>query len=131
MTHDNDRLRKPSDVERLLAEATPLPWGHWQEGKPDPLNPKRMAWGGDNIIVSTTANTEIAMTDEDRDLIVYAVNRLPAYEAAVEALGRLLAASDPHPGSGHNWTIGPGNDFTDARSSARAALARLREKVPA
>lgn len=47
------------------------------------------------------------------------VNRLPDYEAAVEALERLLAALE-----GSAWA-------EKHRAHAAAALARLREKVPA
>jgi len=80
-------------AKELRDAATPLPWdndsGDWERD-----------------LDATNAN-----------LIVYAVNRLPDYEAAVEALDVMLnstRADELHP----------------AWEKARAALARLREEVP-
>ena len=79
-----------SGASELLEQATPLPWPN-----------QRISGFFDH---------------SDAALIVYAVNRLPDYEAAVEALERLVASVEP--GTPH-------------AGNARAALARLRDEVPA
>jgi hypothetical protein len=104
-----------SDVKRLLEEATPLPW--------KPFADKRHPVEGRVGCVATAPNGATAVcygtNGTDAALIVYAVNRLPDYEAAVEALERCL----------ESWDYG---DFDRADYEAgRAALARLREQVPA
>ncbi len=59
------------------------------------------------------------------DLIVYAVNRLPDYEAAVDALERLLKA-------GHGaYGLHGAPCRCEAHGPAHAALASLRESVTA
>ena len=78
-----------TEVKRLLAEATPLPW---DRSRPVPER------------------------EADAALIVHAVNRLPDYEAAVEALERVVNV----------WT-GSRRFMPNAVADARAALARLRE----
>lgn len=100
-----------TDVKRLLDEATPLPWkatrkNHW-------------SWIGadDGVPAHQTAVCTDARKP-DAALIVYAVNRLPDYEAAVDALERLVAFDED-----------PGN--LDALDEARAVLRRLRPEVPA
>jgi hypothetical protein len=63
------------------------------------------------------------MDQADAALIVYAVNRLPDYEAAVEALEHVLETVGQ---TGGYHLIVP-----KAIVDARAILARLRESVPA
>ena len=101
-----------SEAKRLLEQATPLPW--------------------DRMPVEQDY-TSCEWSSADEALIVYAVNRLPDYEAAVEALEQidsactvfLTMADKYHPNGGPApaWL-----DFIrDRQNEARAALARLRE----
>jgi len=92
-----------SEAQRLLEQATPLPW---VQGADD-INGEVDGYEDFPVISTTWA------TKEDAALIVYAVNRLPDYEAAVDALEELLPTV-PH-------LIVP-----EAAVRARAALRRLR-----
>ena len=78
-----------------------------------------MAHSGNGLIIGR----------EDLALLLHAVNRLPDYEAAVEALERLVGAWDAH-GCDTCGATGVAFDWPDA-VDVRAALARLRESVPA
>lgn len=89
-----------TDVKRLLAEATPRPWHSWR-----------------SRYVNGSADAALA---------VYAVNHLPDYLAAVEALEALAELAGPEtnePEWSGNWRV--------AWRYAREALARLRDEVPA
>ena len=103
-----------SDVKRLLDEATPLPWRqsgtpekpHWYVSGPDVLVHGPAMERGDHV------QETIDRWTADAALIVHAVNRLPDYEAAVDALAEI---SDAYPHrSGPLW------------ATARKAVARLR-----
>ncbi|HYI66337.1 MAG TPA: hypothetical protein VEW95_05400 [Candidatus Limnocylindrales bacterium] len=115
-----------SRASELLEQATPLPWdieqGFEDAGTPD----SHYTRPTDDAAILRLADYEddplIVRPYADAALIVYAVNRLPDYEAAVEALERLLEANWP------GAQIGSDGPVVDA---AVAALARLREKVPA
>ncbi len=110
-----------SDVKQLLAEATPLPWRlsgrdvHWER---DPSISERSGLG-----YEIDGPPEASLRGQfekyaDAALIVAAVNRLPDYEAAVDALERVVNAK---------YT----DELSDAISGCHAALDRLRESVPA
>lgn len=89
-----------TDVKRLLYEATPLPWPEdYGQAIGDDIN-----------------------DPADAALAVYAVNRLPDYEAAVDALERLINVGDAL------WEDHPPVWMSEA-DEARAALRRLREKA--
>ena len=100
-------------AKELLDAATPLPWHQGTDDIDD---------ADDFPIVSTTWATA-----EDAALIVYAVNRLPDYEAAVEALeramSRMLRAADRET---RFWLA---NILEE--EGVDPALARLREQVTA
>jgi hypothetical protein len=104
-----------TDVKRLLDEATPLPWEAHSPYEPD----------GDYCWISSRKGGHVTGADAslrviaDHHLIVYAVNRLPDYEAAVDALDEFV-----------RWWDGEDIDLKDAHE-AREVLARLREGVPA
>lgn len=70
-----------TDVKKLLAEATPLPW--------ESVHPQEMRWDAATILPSGTP-TNYA----DAALIVHAVNHLPDYEAAVDALEAISTLLD-------------------------------------
>lgn len=103
-----------SDVTKLLEEATPLPWI---------ANDHEFVFGPDgDSVAKTYSNLALGGDASDNaDLIVYAVSHLADYEAAVDALEGLLAVVDHTHGQGE-WATA---------EAARAALARLRESVPA
>jgi hypothetical protein len=69
-----------TNAKRLLEQATPLPWDLYAY-----VNGGGRFHRDDRTLVADVYN------EGDRDLIAYAVNRLPDYEAAVEALERLVA----------------------------------------
>lgn len=96
--------------QELLEAATPLPWT---------LNEESFdrVFGTDGMAITDDCCTGSA----DAALIVYAVNHLPDYEAAVEALAQLL---DHHENT-CSVSGGPGAECV-VRDDARAALARLR-----
>jgi hypothetical protein len=112
-----------SRAEELLKQATPLPWG--QIGQ-------TIARG-----LHSVARTDERMEDEElanAALIVYAVNRLSDYEAAVEALDRLTDYARDlcrHNERDHECTAGALTRAEGAVEHARAALRRLRDEVPA
>jgi GTPase SAR1 family protein len=102
-----------NDAKRLIEEATPLPWRQYEThqivsvsdtGEPDDLGAVADCY-----------------ESPDAALIVYAVNRLPDYEAAVEALDELLHVVD----------IGDLDRLPEVEAAAYAAVNRLREQVPA
>ena len=103
-----------SEAKRLLDEATPLPW---EVGKPSlfPAGRARLIWNGRELFATSWR----AKDTEDAALIVHAVNRLPDYEAAVNALERLINVGDAL------WEDHPPVWMSEA-DDARAALARLR-----
>ena len=90
-----------TDVKRLLDEATPLPWA---------------VHDGAILTMRPDDSREIEH-DNDLALIVHAVNHLPAYEAAVDALEWFVQFH-----SGH--VLPP--ELTNAMRDAGAALRRLR-----
>lgn len=102
------------DVKRLLDGAA-LPWG---DGT------------GDFFIPATSRNgywTNDVHSDRpvaDADLIVYAVNRLPDYEAAVETLVQILEHGYM------NYELGD-PDCAAVYENVVAILRRLRDEVPA
>jgi hypothetical protein len=111
-----------TDVKALLEQATPLPWAVGKSVSHDGHNLYEPASSGD--ITSPDAH----LSQPDAALIVYAVNHLPDYEAAVEALEVIakedaLLEANPDAFDGHAARY--------MQSVARFALARLREKVPA
>lgn len=114
-----------SDVTKLLEEATPLPW-HWDE-----------ATGGIRVAdryIKVAPGMNERVIWPDAALIVAAVNRLPDYEAAVDALELLVASDDALQERSGLRYIHEGVEVThissDALNAARVALARLREPVP-
>jgi len=118
-----------SEARRLLEQATPLPWtDHFCHGtaggdecwQSDPhhdiFHPDAKGDGSYG-----TGAADIMCVDEqcpEVNLVVYAVNHLPDYEAALDVLERLVAF-DSDPG-----------EF-EALNDARAVLRRLREGVAA
>ena len=124
-----------TDVKRLL-DGADLPWHHLGGGE---------QW--QRRIYAPTDGVNLATTWWDgnphptAELIVHAVNRLPDYEAAVDALRRLLINGPNHTNyegcaDGMPW---PTDDVPDdvecdacqAVLAARRALRRLRNEVPA
>lgn len=87
-------------AKELLDAATPLPWAPITS-PPDFID----------ILGPDGEDVAFYPTEADAALIVYAVNRLPDYEATVEALRVLLPPAKP--------------DTIDVYSRAREALARL------
>lgn len=100
-----------TNVKRLLDEATPLPWDYRTAAD-------AALYGEEDEFLWTPANI---------DLAVNAVNRLPDYEAAVEALERVFndvgfsESGDPY----WNFTRPEPGGW----KQARAALRRLRDEV--
>ena len=111
-----------TDVKRLL-EGADLPW--WTS-KTETEHSRRIYAPTDGVNLATTwwdGNPH-----PTADLIVHAVNTLPAYEAAVEALERLVAALEP---ATIHWTDPVPADAPFALNEAREALRRVRgEAVP-
>ncbi len=119
------------DVKRLLAEATPLPWSYDREGFGYIHSLALGALDGDS---GATVHWDyeglgaIWNHDADPDLIVYAVNRLPDYETAIDVLERLVATWD----AGAEDTIGENVlALAPLIREGGAILRRLREPVPA
>ncbi len=104
-----------TDVKRLLDEATPLPWGVVMDHSlyDGPMIGAVGSLGPTSLYVAETANAEVG--ERDAALIVYAVNRLPDYEAAVEALHRIYMGR-----------VGFDNPDDPDILAARHALARFR-----
>ena len=117
------------DVKRLLDEATPLPWGIDYE------SPKTIvAHDGTGAFVMRLGDARVfsyaVQMGKNVDLALYAVNALPDYEAAVDALVVLHDAAY----EALDLTTDDGSHMADleaARLDASAALRRLRGKVPA
>ena len=109
-----------TDVKRLLAEATPLPWGD-----PADIHYGDFGWYVPGCPLGETEDSEQGRAD--MTLAVHAVNSLPAYEEAVEALERLVGErieerADDYGRYEESWEP----MLSDAEREARAALARLR-----
>lgn len=100
-----------SDAKRLLDEATPLPWMH-----------VRIRDDHDELAGAVFAD------HPDGALLLHAVNRLPDYLAAVEALQRLMTAIDCEAISFEDDSM---RQSLITIRDARAVLARLRDEVPA
>lgn len=100
-----------ADVKRLLHAATPLPWIRpWADLRVRAL-------GDDDLFGRDVTKADlggISKAQSNLDLAVAAVNRLPDYEAAVDALETLVE-----------------DDTYIGLDKARAALARLREQAVA
>lgn len=71
-----------SRAKELMAASLVPPWTFDEDGTIHPED------GPYPVIAGRIGLTPISPKREDSALIVYAVNRLPEYEAAVEALGR-------------------------------------------
>lgn len=125
-----------SRARELLGAATPSPW-ECEPGRPynpalDPPDdgdwPTVFIPAGDADrdrlpgIQRFSVSLQHANADADAALIVYAVNRLPDYEAAVDALERLLLHALPHL---PRTTMDP--RAWSAVEGARIALCRFRE----
>lgn len=115
-----------TDVKRLLDEATPLPWAYRLMKLPAP---KRQwcvvrADDHDGKTYLTFMSEDSVGAEQDAALIVYAVNRLPDYEAAVDALERLVEISQMYRFS--DVTEVSAETLRAAEQDARAALRRLR-----
>jgi len=110
---------------RLLEGATPGPWSatgsriHYRGpgGGFDVLAENEML-DRNNGLAKVNTTGRASTWEADAALIVYAVNRLPAFLAAVEALRELY----------DEVTDGWGDDYTDAMRTARAALAPFTEE---
>ena len=114
-----------TDVKRLLALATSLPWQH--SGPGWTANGDQMWLTGDGhrhqMIAWTDASGRAAV---DLKLAALAVNRLPDYEAAVDALERLVDAASVEE---EDWSLRSHGELMAALNQAGAALVRLQEKV--
>ncbi len=115
------RVLHMTDVKRLLAEATPLPWRHGYRQ----FDEWERIEGPDKRQVA-----DYLKNDGDAALLVYAVNRLPDYEAAVDALVEWDAAENELPLDGFDddhvaemaaWLI----RIEKARKGAAAAVVGL------
>jgi len=104
-----------SEATVLLEQATPLPW-RLRRSIHGPKY-RHVQIGRDESY--TTLDLEPA----DARLIVHAVNRLPDYEAAVDALERLVGWNEPMCQRARSLE---GHDRECPVDEARAALARLR-----
>ena len=116
-----------SNVKRLLDEATPLPWGLGRSSGP-PHYVAKGPKGGGNVLC------QVFGSKDNADLIVHAVNHLPEYEAAVDALEGLIASVQSssrqltEPWGEGQWA-GVGlfvGDLEPEFGEALAVLARLR-----
>lgn len=125
-------------AKELLEQATPLPWHSTvlpktttdEYGNPVERIPSVYGRPRDEVYIVNIgrgypgARLDGVRKEADAALIVYAVNRLPDYEAAVEALDDVFTRLDDHFGEdGPDWLY----EWAD---KARAALARLRDEVP-
>jgi hypothetical protein len=99
-------------AKELLDAATPLPWGD---------DPPQIAYGDFGWYVPGSPMGEVDDSEQGRanlTLAHYAVNRLPAYEAAVELLREVLARAESAAKEGSDEFSWPFLDET------REALAR-------
>lgn len=114
------------DVKRPLEEATPLPW----------IGETVLAErGGTSSRITDEEGRIVALADEpDRALIVYAVNRLPDYEALVEAVVAYVAAEDEAnrlaDADDAEWLAACQAEKRES-DNLRAALRRLHDEEPA
>lgn len=150
-----------ADVKALLEQATPLPWhrhayGHRSireaagkvtrslflvgESVPGGASRKlRDTFTDLTYIHDVEEGPSVALTGNgpkqtaNADLIVHAVNHLPDYEAAVDALERVIRLV-PYPSEqqhGPKWQLDNNRKVRDAVDTAREVLRRLRgEAVP-
>lgn len=116
-------------AKELLEQTTPLPWRAGDFDKEEDGTP--VLGGGEAHSIDEGMVVWVPRWDRENNaaLIVYAVNRLPDYEAAVEALDRLVAALAY---DAQNPPLMRSAPWMDTREvlDARAALARLRDEVP-
>jgi hypothetical protein len=122
-----------SDAKRLLEQATPLPWATTPHDDGADVYAMRMTRDGVPVLDGVLAEF---LGAPNAVLAVYAANRLPDYEAAVDALEALADAATAL----ENRAIRSGGEFhvwaeermvTEVRDEARAILRRLRESVAA
>ena len=123
-----------TDVKKLLAEATPLPWKECGAARGGCVCGFVWDSNGNFPLLTTDTDSEhegFRSTGKrkvtDAALIVHAVNSLPDYEAAVDAMLEYLA----HDGSGIRRDDEWAGDYdalklATARDRLRAALQRLR-----
>lgn len=115
-----------TNVKRLMDEATTGPW--ITQHVPD------KAYSGDWYIWGAPSAVSVGdvINEADARLIVHAVNALPDYEAAVNALERLIVAAAYYSAyvAPFEQAVGAPS-LDDAVADSRAALRRLREGVPA
>ena len=85
------------EAAELLAAATPLPW-YQRTNKHPQLDGRPWGWIQNNTGISSypghTGITWSGDGEKNAKLIVHAVNRLPDYEAAVDALENLIDANE-------------------------------------
>ena len=120
-----------SEIQKLLDAATPLPWSHRPNHKPYHI----VVFGGRAAHREghTTADIERA----NAALIVHAVNSLPDYEAAVDALDWLESATTRYNAEVARAPINYSQEDAehafakqlDAIENAREALRRLRPRA--
>jgi hypothetical protein len=103
-----------SDVKRLLDEATPLPW--------TTHGPTLADFGSYHTIYGPHWKVGEIRDYTDTKLVLHAVNHLPEYEAAVDAIEALLPLCEGLPAA---------SPIRHRAEKVRAALARLREVVAA
>lgn len=119
----------PTDAKNLLAEATPLPWIRpW--GRLTVHAPGHDDLFGRGSGPIPTRPSDAITAQSNLDLAVHAVNRLPDYEAAVDALAGMVARwpDDPRQSDGcwpHQCSCGHVASLTEAQ----AALRRLRGEL--
>ena len=127
--------RVVTDVKRLLEQATPLPWHYdgdshsdefWNRTSEETSELSYHLASLDRLVLDAVWHNDstagLYSTPADMALIVYAVNHLPDYEAAVDALQRLTTTASA---MYDDW---PTIDMKigAAIDAARAALHRLR-----
>jgi hypothetical protein len=122
-----------SRAQELLDAATPLPWRHADESRSfyrlsgTFITPVHPADPNDPLMVAYTGHGG-DVSQPDAALIVYSVNRLPAYEELREKLERIKKAYFDS-----NRMSGGENDYQLDRAmwDAKTVLAALRDEVPA
>jgi len=129
-----------SDVKRLLSEATPLPWSVGEirdesdsSGVGPDIGSAIVGPAGQAVVSAYNFHCcsfpiDVDVEKADVDLLLHAVNSLPDYEAAVDALDAYLDHLDSEYHGCMGWHAGQRCQFLQ---DVRAALARLREPVPA
>lgn len=122
------------NAKELLAAATPLPW-RWVASDYSVDLGTLEAGEYENVLVGDET-VWLQGEPADTSLIVYAVNRLPDYEAAVDALAQLVAEADVyredettpdcHLSSGPYCGAHSFLEYSALVDEAREVLARLR-----